>query len=237
MSVEAVQKLICAEPHNTTHRLVYADLIEDTDPVRAEFVRLQCELHRRGVDGTDAAECGWGGTCVCRSHEVVRRCRSILNDRPDNPMLSNGDSWATPVVASVFSPADRRQVFDWDWDRGFVGHLTVSAQDWVRCADTLTTLTPVTKVTLTTEPAIEAGGSGSHASAHKYRLAGRKRWWRDGVLGQVVAPTSLTSGITYWRVRALLALEWPQVEFAHRWPGRSAEVRTPVIDGPAGDAR
>jgi uncharacterized protein (TIGR02996 family) len=36
---------ICSEPDNLTHRLVYADWLDDVgdDPVRAEYIRLACE--------------------------------------------------------------------------------------------------------------------------------------------------------------------------------------------------
>ena len=35
---------ILAEPDVDLHRLVYADAIEDTDPERAEFIRVQCKM-------------------------------------------------------------------------------------------------------------------------------------------------------------------------------------------------
>jgi uncharacterized protein (TIGR02996 family) len=45
-------KAIVAEPDDDTHRLVFADWLDDNgDPDRAEFIRLQCKL--AGMDGTE----------------------------------------------------------------------------------------------------------------------------------------------------------------------------------------
>lgn len=45
---------------------------------RAELVRVQMELARREGTQQEREECSWGGTCVCRSHELRRRESAIL---------------------------------------------------------------------------------------------------------------------------------------------------------------
>lgn len=70
-------------PSDDLRRLVLADWLEEyggeADARWAELVRAQCELARRKADGREQAECSWGGTCACRSHELRRREAVLLD--------------------------------------------------------------------------------------------------------------------------------------------------------------
>lgn len=44
----------------------------------AELEQVQRELAERERTGKDQVECSWGGTCCCRSHDLIRRERSLV---------------------------------------------------------------------------------------------------------------------------------------------------------------
>jgi uncharacterized protein (TIGR02996 family) len=95
---------ICAHPEDDAPRLVFADWLDDHgDPERAEFIRVQCRL--AGLAEEPA--------------------RDDLADRAWELLLRHGDSWRQALPAWV-----RKQYHE--FRRGFVGSLTLTANQFLR---------------------------------------------------------------------------------------------------------
>src|SRR6516164_3398920 len=102
MSHEAFLRAILEEPEDDTHRLVYADYLEEHgDPDRAEFIRVQCELARMGED---------------EEH------RFDLEARADMLLSEHRRKWLGPLNVL---PAPSR------FRRGFVEHICATADDFL----------------------------------------------------------------------------------------------------------
>ncbi len=187
-------KAICANPADDTARLVYADWLEEHDQdERAEFIRVQIELHHMSADVPE--------NCVPRWAELSARERELWElhgrNNPDwFPIYSlprfvtvepagceglsggNGDIEATPV-------------------RGFVERVELSAAAWIEYGDAIVASPLVTKVTLTTRPIATYRGDGT------VRL-----WLREKSVKFSGRPED--TGLEDI-VLALLKLEWPSV--------------------------
>ena len=80
---DAFLAAIIARPEDDLPRLVYADYLDETgDPDRAEFIRVQCELARRGA--SDPA-------------------RACLQDRSEQLLRANRPQWIVPGLRGVQS--------------------------------------------------------------------------------------------------------------------------------------
>jgi uncharacterized protein (TIGR02996 family) len=124
------------EPEDDTHRLVYADWLQDHgDEVRAEFIRVQCEL-------------AWLSRKDARRPDLERRERELL--------MKRRDTWLGPL----------KKVLRYDhctFRRGFPEDLTLRPKAILDFAEELDRRVPAGQVKLYGmygEPALQAIASG-----------------------------------------------------------------------------
>lgn len=156
MSAEVFLQAILADPDDDAPRLVYADWLEDSDPARAEFIRVQCRLadskealSRSAVD--DPLPAG----------ALIFSKRTPLESREWHLLYENAPKWlgGAPGEWPVGHPGGRVNVstgggapVTYQFRRGFIGHVTSPADVWLRHGDAILAAHPVTEVTLTTWP-------------------------------------------------------------------------------------
>ena len=144
-------RAILADPAEDTHRLVYADwLDEQGQGERAEFIRVQVEsaaLCRRVTDRRDDIGIGWS------LPEPHKSRVGWLRDR-ERELLKSASGrgyhcweWMGAAKGVVPDGAHWRQhvIFD----RGFVASITCTAADWLAHGDDIVAAHPVERVTLT----------------------------------------------------------------------------------------
>lgn len=96
---EALLRAIVAEAEEDSHRLVYADWLDeeagegrDRDPGRAEFIRVQCELAAQ-------PECHWQSASRCNpdSHSLCHPCERhhVLTARESALIAAHDARWQT----------------------------------------------------------------------------------------------------------------------------------------------
>jgi uncharacterized protein (TIGR02996 family) len=162
---------ILAAPADDTPRLVYADWLEENgEPLRAEFIRVQCEV--AGPGGVCACRPGTDGgalaACPCRRCRLRRRGRE-LNDVARHPWVTA--TWYQPLLVlslDRYGPGLSRPGWhgnpagtvlygfiagcpgDWAWTmcRGFVDAVDCSCCDWLARGPAVVAAQPVTRVTL-----------------------------------------------------------------------------------------
>jgi uncharacterized protein (TIGR02996 family) len=119
----AFEEAIREQPDDLTHRLIYADFLQDHDDpalvARGEFIRTQCALSQSS--STDP-----------RRAELVRQQRELHD--------LYGRSWAGPLQSLVRSLEFRN---------GFVERVRLDASEFLRCAPRLFSLAPLREVELT----------------------------------------------------------------------------------------
>jgi uncharacterized protein (TIGR02996 family) len=123
-AAEAFLRAICEEPDEDAHRLVYADwLDENGDPVRAEFIRVQCALDRLGP--YDEAR-----------FDLEARQQALFDaHRPD--WLDELPRWARPPRTTFFP-----------FRRGFLDWVGCTARQWLSGADALLRRVPLARASL-----------------------------------------------------------------------------------------
>jgi uncharacterized protein (TIGR02996 family) len=123
MSHDGFLQAILDDPDDDTHRLVYADwLDEHGDPARAEFIRVQVELNR--------------GPARSREELAARRA---LAAREEELLERFGEEWEAPLQEFV-----RERVFR----RGFVEDVVIEAGAFVENAEVLFRNAPVHRARL-----------------------------------------------------------------------------------------
>lgn len=111
---------ICAEPEDDLPRLQVADwLDEHGEAERAALIRLQC-----GPDRGYA----WSGELRYYRHDVF----DLLGSHGKGERFLPG--W--PLVWN-FGVPDQSYVVGWNWSRGFVDYIALTAADWLSHADAL----------------------------------------------------------------------------------------------------
>lgn len=120
---------ILAAPDDDAPRLIYADwLQEHGDEARAEFIRVQCELHQIAPLGIAIP-----GHMIVRFETLRRREQELLPLLPDDGMRF--DVTMIPV-----------------WRRGFLEEITCAAADCIAHLDAIREEHPIREVRLTTRP-------------------------------------------------------------------------------------
>ena len=202
MSDEAAfREKIIAEPDDDTHRLVYADwLQEHGQEVRAEFIRAQVALARTPHCGeTTPSGIAGGARAGCLWCFTEQRARKLFRGQWDEEL---------GAFAFTNNPAPA-------WRRGFVESIACTATDWITHGDEVTSAHPVTQVTLTTWPECFHGGDTDSD------LDDREEYWLLTPDGTMPADEN-ESGVWFPRgtepdtpemVRTLLAARWPGVTF------------------------
>lgn len=134
---DALLAAILAHPDEDAPRLMYADAIEEDAPERAEFIRVQVELWRRGCRVEDHELFSPEELPII--NELKRRERELWESRARD-WLSR--SWHVPSEPNRF-------------ERGFLAEIAVGADQWLTRADAILTQHPLRKVTLLTTPTME----------------------------------------------------------------------------------
>jgi uncharacterized protein (TIGR02996 family) len=145
---EAFLRAIAESSEDNTHRLVYADWLEEHDqPERAELIRVQIALADPPEDHA--------------AYRALRAQEAALLD-------GHGKEW--------FGPLKKLEVQGWVLRRGLVGHVTMPARKFLDNAEQLFALAPVHTVKLTTaRPVIaELGACPLLARLSGLDLAGNK---------------------------------------------------------------
>lgn len=153
---DAFLRAICTEPADDTARLVYADWLEEQEQVeRAEFIRVQVELAKRGPGCSDHV-------CRVREDGSIEKCENcLLRQREQKLWGVNVRKWLglpESHCSLEFLAASCHQ-----WGRGFPSAITCTAEDWLAHADRLFWsprqnrpwpggCVPLEKVSLTTWP-------------------------------------------------------------------------------------
>lgn len=147
---------IIAHPQDDTPRLIFADWLEEQggDPLRAEFVRVQCRIAHLDMGGGQLPM-GVG------REELLRRERDLLFDHWPRWLHDAFDGMAFDVGCSarddndygvsLYSPEPNRSElghFDCSFRRGFVAEVGCRCEDWLRHGPALVRAAPLTEVTL-----------------------------------------------------------------------------------------
>ncbi len=149
----ALLRAVLDAPEDDTIRLVAADWFEEHGDIeRAEFVRIQCRLAFIDGELQDAYNCN-EPTCLCAKRQPLRERERELLLLWEAGGQRNGIAWSCLPVDLLRRPV---QVDAWQkiyqFRRGFVESLTLTAADWLAHADAITAAQPIREVTLTTWP-------------------------------------------------------------------------------------
>jgi len=130
---------ICEDPYDIGSRLIYADYLEDRDPVRAEFIRIQIELAEY-EPYKQKCEClrELPEKRPCPYCRLRRRERQIIGVSPVNRWLT----WFHPVAG--LGPN-----FQWKPQRGFVEQVACTCTVWLEHGPIIVRCQPVVVVWLT----------------------------------------------------------------------------------------
>jgi uncharacterized protein (TIGR02996 family) len=115
---DAFLQSICENPEDDVVRLIYADWLEDNGDPRGEFIRAQVELAQLTTDSP-------------RRRELAFRAHQLLG--------LHGEEWSTPL---------RSFVEEWQFSRGFINKVTISANSLVSHAEDLFRLAPLQRIRL-----------------------------------------------------------------------------------------
>jgi uncharacterized protein (TIGR02996 family) len=118
----AFLQAIIADPDDDTSRLIHADWLEDhggaDGAARAALIRAQVRLARLPEDHPE---------------------RPALEDEADDLLAEHGERWAAEVS---------RIALEWDWRRGFIEQVTVSADAFREQGEELLACAPIREVRL-----------------------------------------------------------------------------------------
>jgi uncharacterized protein (TIGR02996 family) len=164
---EAFLRAICEEPDDDTHRLVYADwLDEHGQPERAEFIRVQCALAKLGPDAPRPAELAEREQALYEAHH-----RAWFDELPE---------WARPRVYGTST-----------FRRGFVAGIFCTARQWLKGAEALLRQVPPERLTLYKCKGVMAEVSRSPSLAGVWAL-GLHELGSGAELRELVKATHLT---------------------------------------------
>ncbi|MES2342320.1 MAG: TIGR02996 domain-containing protein [Pseudomonadota bacterium] len=168
---------ILADPDDDTPRLVLADWLEEsgTDPLRAEFIRVQVKLAtveaRLGTADEMFRDKGDRDAFRHREWELLWATshlrHPLCGERP------NLFFWSGPALELI--PNGAKYTDHLTFRRGFVERVTCTADDWEEHGDTIARAQPVREVELTTWP--RESDEGCHgAAASQFLHEFRQRW-------------------------------------------------------------
>jgi uncharacterized protein (TIGR02996 family) len=211
---DALLAAIKAHSDDDNPRLAYADCLDDLmtpeATSRAAFIRKQIELARHSCGSLPPTHPHFQGPHCERCIEAV-----VLRHEVSELLTAHGRTWVSPLVHAMkgnngqFMQWDAEHVeyhstrhVRWEWRRGFIESMSLSAADWLRGADTITTNHPVRRVKLTTIPTnIQYGDPQDPVIM---RFPGRE--WR--AVGRYDGPQGSRR-----RLERLFAAEWEGITF------------------------
>jgi uncharacterized protein (TIGR02996 family) len=200
---------VLTEPDRDDLRLVYADALDESgDGERAEYIRLAiatekgqgCRWEKQGrfCKAPYCFACirrrGENGDCapIRHYHKLARRKLALHENMGSTLWLEATDKisvWVWVNGRGNQIPPRRPVV---TFSRGFAHALECQGDDWLRVADTLTSLHPIQHVTLYTEPPYVESGA----------------WRKAGLV-------FISSGAPSTAVACHTA--WPHITFHHLW--------------------
>lgn len=185
--VEAATQRVCARPDDDAMRLAFADAAEAAGQVeRAEFVRVQCELARRGCyqfgcEKVHREKYSVGKRCeLADGCDTLRRRQWELFGLDTRQWFPGIDGWACRTIAPEVPPNWREHALAYI-SRGFTEHVTCPAARWLERADDVLLWHPVRRVRLTSHPdtmvlyELNGGESPGNVIAHHEAILNR-RW-------------------------------------------------------------
>ena len=219
---DALLTAILADLVEDTPRLVYADCIEEEQPERAEFIRVQVELARMGPITADGFT--WNESSPLCDRVACNVCP--LRRRQQELLATNVKAWScwptdwvmnlspeagfhgyridgADVVYDRGGTSDRPLHRIASFTRGFVSALTCTWADWRDHADAITARQPIERVRLTTETGIDYFDSDM-----------QMLWvpgWKDG---PVLDRDEMIYKDGDSDERAYLRTVWPRIEFS-----------------------
>ena len=110
---------IIEQPEDDTHRLVYADYLEEQGDERGDFIRLQCERERLIPNSA-------------RYKEVLKQEEALLR--------KHGKRWSSELGVKMLK--------DPEFARGFVRHVELRATQFLKDGDTILQKAPLEMVRL-----------------------------------------------------------------------------------------
>jgi uncharacterized protein (TIGR02996 family) len=156
---DAILRAILDSPHEDAPRLVYADWLDErSESLRAEFIRLQCELERRGGPAPGREE------LLLRERELWGRAvgtRAAFGWFPGLPGCEQLLSLTPPATVSWGLGGGRQ--LKGVVRRGFVAHVDCNAADWLGHGPALAADHPVVNVTLEGKEPSRGLGRGERA--------------------------------------------------------------------------
>ena len=160
LDADAFLRMIVANPDDHVPRLVFADFLEENgDPARAEFIRVQCEL-ASGV-GDPAREC-----LLARRERELLRLHEERWVRPVGELVNREFNLCRAMMKKVRAGPDARAdlsaeermlleryerygatpppaLIDWQFRRGFLERVTITARAFLHHAAKLFHFAPV----------------------------------------------------------------------------------------------
>ncbi len=101
-------EIIRADLDNPVPRLIFADWLDEQGDPRGEFIRAQCELEQPGLS-------------ALKNRWLRQRERELLEDYKTD--------WLRPIEGRKLKTAA------WEFRRGFVEGLSISAREFIECGD------------------------------------------------------------------------------------------------------
>jgi len=149
---EALLKAVLAAPGDDLPRLVFADHLEENgEAERAEFIRVQCELHK--TPGYPAA---WDHDAMPHVADLHRRKLWLLNEWD----YHRGWRHIAGREAVHLIPDGKRWHDCIKFRRGFIHTVRATLADWLKHGPAVVREHPVTKVVLTDREPFEQTSGG-----------------------------------------------------------------------------
>lgn len=194
----ALLEAIRRHPDEDMPRLMYADFIQEWEPERAEFIRVQCEIAQlRGRRDRLGRKIG---------HRNARRILPLTDREDEIRTHLNRDAFLN--IARQFGRIQLR------WSRGFIETFACTGDAWIAHADGILAQHPVQEVTLTTWPEIDSTttnpSSPNIQPIRRHTLRGKSY-----SVGYVTTEEDERLSIDPWEPRVmkwLLRQHWPTVK-------------------------
>jgi len=150
---DAFLAAIIAEPDDDALRLIFADYLDDHgQPERAEFIRVQCKLAKlEAQEVVPVYESAVNRAAIFNAvldyqrEQLRQRERELLFAANSNGTHTNRCAWFEPFRKFCLVTQERD---GWEFRRGFVESVTLSAADFYQHAAALFRAAPLTAVRL-----------------------------------------------------------------------------------------
>jgi uncharacterized protein (TIGR02996 family) len=139
-------------PEDEAPRLVYADWLQQRNDPRGEFIAVQCEIARLAqLAKKEQEELGLDydeGRIFGRTLDERKRVE-LLRVREDELLKKNKKAWVGRFTGKRTAYGTKERMWvkgsptKWDFERGFVATVTMSADDFARNAESIFAVEPL----------------------------------------------------------------------------------------------